>query len=345
MQTHEIRLARNPDTVVTSQDFSLAEASLPTDLPEGMVLVRNVCFGLNAGMRARLGKGRAGVRPADLAANPFGAMMQPGDVPRSDAVARVVVASESAGFHVGDMVVHMAPWRLFDLVPVSALRRVEVSADVPAQMYLTVFGHPAFTAYVGMMRIGGLRPSDTVYVSAAAGGVGGFASQIARAFGARVIGSAGGPEKVAYLQDELRLDAAFDYRQQPPSRALAQLAPDGVSLFYDNVGGEQLEQVIGAMAPGGRIVLCGAVAQTTSGQEPVGPRNLHLFIRRNLQMRGFTVNEYESARHEFERQMRRWVRDGVIRHRATVTEGFETLPEAFAGLLQGDNTGRMIVRC
>jgi len=271
-------------------------------------------------------------------------MLQPGDVRRSDAVARVV-ASESADYSVGDMVVHMAPWRLFDVSPAVALRRVEVSADVPAQMYLTVFGHPAFTAYVGMRCVGGLRPDDTVYVSAAAGGVGGFASQIAKAVGARVIGSAGGPEKVAYLRDELGLDAAFDYRQQQPGRALAALAPDGLDLFYDNVGGAQLEQVIGAMAPHGRIVLCGAVAQTTSGAEPVGPRNLHLFIRRNLQMRGFTVHEHEAMRHGFERQMRTWVRAGLIRHRATVFEGFETLPMAFADLLQGGNTGRMIVRC
>lgn len=344
MQTYEVRLARHPDAVVTAQDFTLAETRLPARIPEDTVLVRNVCFGLNAGMRARLGARAAGAGVGEPAASRFGAFLQPGDVPRSDAVARVV-ASASPRYQVGDMVVHMAPWRLFDVVADGGLRGVDVSAEVPAQMYLTAFGHPAFTAYVGMTRIGAVRPDDTVYVSAAAGGVGGFAVQIARAFGARVIGSAGGADKLAYLRDELRLDAAFDYRRQQPGRALAELAPDGISLFYDNVGGAQLEQVIGAMCQHGRIVLCGAVAQTTSGLEPVGPRNLHLFIRRNLSMRGFMVHEHESMRAAFERQMRMWVRAGTVKHRPTVLEGFETLPQAFAGLLQGDNTGRMIVSC
>lgn len=344
MQTYEVRLARHPDTVVTTQDFTLLESRLPTRIPREMVLVRNVCFGLNAGMRARLGVRASGGRVSDLAGNRFGSLLKPGDVPTSDAVARVV-ASESPRYQVGDMVVHLAPWRLFDVVADTGLRRVEVSAEVPAQMYLTAFGHPAFTAYVGLQRIGDLRPDDTVYVSAAGGGVGGFAAQIAKAHGARVIGSARGADKLAYLREELRLDAAFDYRRQQPARALAELAPDGIDLFYDNVGGEQLEQVIGAMRQHGRIVLCGAVAQTTSGLEPVGPRNLHLLIRRNLSMRGFVVHEYEPMRAAFERQMQVWVRAGMIRHRPTVLEGFDALPQAFAGLLQGDNTGRMIVSC
>ncbi|EIL87065.1 MAG: NADP-dependent oxidoreductase [Rhodanobacter sp.] len=338
----EIRLVKLPEGNITPEHFGCFDASVPAVLPAGAVRLRNVCFGVNAGMRSRIG--RAGAHDGNKAAatHSYAGQLGVGDVPQSDAVAQVL-ESTTADFKPGDWVVHIAPWRTRDVVQASKLRRVDVGAKTPPEMYLTALGHTAFTAYVGMVEVGKVGAKDSVYVSAAAGGVGSYAAQIARLRGARVIGSTGSAEKLAYLRDELKLSAAFNYKATAVAEALAEFAPEGLSLCYDNVGGEQLEAAIAAMGEHGRIVLCGMVSDYAQ-PDAHGPRNLHLFIKRRLCMTGFTVLEHESARADFEASMRGWLSRDEVVVRSTVFEGIDALPRAFSSLLAGATTGRAVVR-
>ncbi len=338
----EIRLLQVPERGITPAQFGIFAAAEPAVLPPGTVRLRNHCFGVNAGMRSRIGQARAPGGSTPAATHSYASELGVGDVPQSDAVAQVL-QSTVADFKPGDWVVHIAAWRTRDVVPASQLRRVEVTAQTPAEMYLTALGHTAFTAYAGMVGVGQVGAKDTVYVSAAAGGVGSYAAQIARLHGARVIGSAGSADKLAYLRDELKLAAAFNYRATPVADALAAFAPQGLSLYYDNVGGEQLEAAIGGMGEHGRIVLCGMVAGYAQPAAR-GPRNLDLFIKRRLCMTGFTVLEHESARADFEASMRRWISRGEVVVRSTVFHGLDALPQAFSSLLTGATMGRTLVR-
>lgn len=342
----EIRIVSLPEGDIRAENFAVFSAALPAKLPDQSVLLRNACFGVNAGMRSRIG-----AVPVPASGNGgaptkrYAGLLGVGDVPQSDAVAQVL-ASTAPGFQPGDWVVHIAAWRDHDVVAAVQLRCVEVTPQTPPELYLTALGHTAFTAYVGMVEVGKVNAHDTVYVSAAAGGVGSYAAQIARLMGARVVGSAGSADKCAYLRDELKLAHAFDYRQTPVAQALAAFAPDGLSLCYDNVGGDQLEAAIGAMGEHGRLVLCGMVSRY--GQHPPGnaqgPGNLHLFIQRRLSMQGFTVLDHENARPAFEAQMRRWLESKEMGVHSTAFDGLQALPLAFASQLQGATTGRTLVR-
>lgn len=344
----EIRITRLPEEAqITEQHFGQFDSTLATELPVHCVLLRNDSFGVNAGMRGRIGPAPASNKSGASALHPpsksYAARLGVGDVPQSDAVAEVL-ESNSPDFKAGDWVVHTAPWRTHDIVKASALRPIEVNNDTPAQLYLTALGHTAFTAYVGMFGIGQVGADDTVYVSAAAGGVGSYACQYARLSGARVIGSAGSVEKIAYLRDSLGLDEAFNYKKIEVQAALADLAPEGLSLYYDNVGGAQLEAAIGAMAEHGRLVLCGMVSSYGQSEPAPGPRNLHRFIYGRLTMRGFTVLDHESLRPAFEAATKRWLANRELVVQSTVLSGLGSLPEGFCRLLRGDAIGRMVVR-
>mgnify|MGYP001552955854 CR=1 FL=1 len=339
----EIRIVSLPVGDITPENFDAFEASLPADLADNSVLLRNDWFGVNAGMRSRIGHAHVTSANKTAQTQSYAGILGLGDVPQSDAVAQVI-ESTTAAFKPGDWVVHIAPWRTHDVVHAGKLRRVEVTAATPPDMYLTALGHTAFTAYVGTVEVGQVSAQDTVYVSAAAGGVGSYAAQIARLQGARVIGSAGSAEKLAYLVNDLKLAGAFDYKQTRIADALAKFAPAGLSLYYDNVGGEQLEAAIGAMGDHGRIVLCGMVSRYSQQDAPQGPHNLDLFIKRRLSMTGFTVLEHEVARPRFEASMRRWMSHTELVVRSTLFEGFGALPQAFSSLLKGATIGRTLVR-
>ena len=338
----EIRIVNLPGADIQAENFGVFDAALPARLPHDSVLLRNDWFGVNAGMRSRIGQAPVGAAIQKELTQRYAGQLGVGDVPQSDAVAQVL-ESTAANFKPGDWVVHIAPWRSRDVVNAGKLRPVDVTPETPADLYLTGLGHTAFTAYTGMVGIGKVTAQDTVYVSAAAGGVGSYAAQIAKLLGARVIGSAGSPGKLAYLSDDLKLASAFDYKQTSVAEALADFAPDGLSLYYDNVGGEQLEAAIGAMGDHGRIVLCGMVS-SYGVDTPHGPRNLGLFIKRRLAMTGFTVLEHEPLRAGFETHMRRWISRKEIVIRSTQYKGLDALPQAFSNLLRGETLGRTIVR-
>jgi NADPH-dependent curcumin reductase CurA len=327
--SREWRLVARPRGEPAAEDFELAEVELP-EPADGEVLIRNAWLSVDPYMRARMNETRSYVASFRL-----------GEAMTGGAVGRVE-ASRNDGFAEGDWVVHMLGWREAAIADERGLQRVDPDL-APLSAYLGVLGMPGFTAFVGIDDIGRVREGEVVYVSAAAGAVGSAAAQIATIRGARVLGSAGSPEKVAWLE-ELGLDAAFDYRERPVREALHELAPDGLDVFYDNVGGEQLEAAIGAMRDHGRIVACGSISRYNDTAPSPGPRNMSLVVTRRLRIEGFIIRDHGHRLPAFLAEAPGWVADGRLRWRETVVEGIDHMPEAFVGLLRGDNIGKMVVR-
>jgi NADPH-dependent curcumin reductase CurA len=201
---------------------------------------------------------------------------------------------------------------------------------------------PGYTAWHGLFRIGEPKEGETVFVSGAAGAVGSAAAQMARIAGCRVIGSAGSAEKLDWLR-ELGIDAVFDYHETRPREALRELAPDGIDVYFDNVGGEHLEAAIGSMRNHGRIVACGSISTYNATDAPPGPRNVFMVVTKRLKFQGFIISDHYESFPEFREQAGEWVRDGRLRYRETVVGGIESAPSAFIGLLQGENLGKMLV--
>jgi len=207
-----------------------------------------------------------------------------------------------------------------------------------------VLGGTGLTAYVGLLDIGKPKPGETVFVSAAAGAVGSIAGQIARIKGCRVVGSAGSREKVNFLVNELGFDAAINYREGNLDQALAAHCPNGIDVYFDNVGGDHLQAALGLMNAFGRISACGMISQYNNAQPVPGPNNLTNIVRNRLLVQGFIISDHLDRRAAFLADMSAWIREGEIKHRETVVEGLENAPRAFLGLLQGENTGKMLVK-
>jgi NADPH-dependent curcumin reductase CurA len=219
------------------------------------------------------------------------------------------------------------------------------TALAPDSAYLGVLGMTGLTAYVGLTRIAQLEPGDIVFVSGAAGAVGSVAGQIAKAMGAaRVIGSAGTPAKVRHVLDDLGFDAAFDYHDGKVSRMLRDAAPDGIDVYFDNVGGDHLEAAIGSLRLGGRIAICGAISVYNDTEPAPGPRNLSRLIQTRGRIHGFLVGDHFDLAKEYAEKAAGWIADGRLTSRETVVDGLENAVDAFLGQLRGDNTGKMIVR-
>ena len=253
-----------------------------------------------------------------------------------------VAASRNDRFAEGDWVVHGLGWREWAVSDGRGVVAVDPSL-APLGAYLGVLGMPGLTAYVGIDDIGGVQDGETVFVSAAAGAVGSAAAQMAKIRGARVIGSAGSAEKVAWLE-ELGLDAAFDYKRTPVREALGEFAPDGIDVYFDNVGGDHLEAAIGALRDFGRIVACGSIALYNATEPVPAPRNLFRVVTKRLRYQGFIVRDHWDRMPAFLPEASEWVRDGRLRWRETVVDGIEHALDAFLGLLRGENVGKMLVR-
>jgi NADPH-dependent curcumin reductase CurA len=325
----EWRLAARPHGEPVQSDFELAEVEVP-DPEEGQILVRNAFLSVDPYMRGRMSDRRSYVASYRL-----------GEPMLGGAVGRVV-ASRLDGFAEGDWVVHGRGWREWAVSDGRGVVTVDPSL-APLSTYLGALGMPGFTAWVGIHDIGAVREGDVVFVSAAAGAVGSAAGQMARIRGARVVGCAGTAEKVAWLR-ELGFDGAFDYRETPTREALRELAPDGIDVFFDNVGGDTLEAAIGALREHGRIVACGSISRYNDTEAQPGPRNLFMVVTKRLRMQGYIVGDHNDRFPDFVADAATWARDGRLRWRETVVEGIERAPEAFIGLLRGDNIGKMLVK-
>ncbi|MER6983145.1 NADP-dependent oxidoreductase [Streptomyces carpinensis] len=313
------------------EDFALVEAPLPQP-GEGQVLVRNEYLSVDPYMRGRMSSARSYVAPYEL-----NKAMQGG------AVGRVVV-SDAEGVAVGDHVLHFGGWREYAAVDAGHAVKVDPEA-APLSTYLGVLGMTGLTAYAGLLRTASFKEGDVVFVSGAAGAVGSQVGQLARLKGAsRVIGSAGSDEKVKLLLEEYGFDAAFNYKSGPVSEQLRAVAPDGIDVYFDNVGGDHLEAAIGSLNQGGRIAICGMISVYNNTEPAPGPRNLARLIQTRGRIEGFLVGDHYDLQPQFVREVGPWVRSGELKYRETVVEGVENTLEAFLGVLRGDNTGKMIVK-
>ncbi|MGE5236731.1 MAG: NADP-dependent oxidoreductase [Acidobacteriota bacterium] len=330
MRTREIHLVRRPDGVPHEGDFELATVELPQP-QAGEVLVRNVWMSVDPYMRGRMSDRKSYVAPYQV-----GQVLDGGSVGR-------VTASRNPAFAEGDWVLANRGWREGFLSDGEGLRRIPPAP--PPRWHLGALGMPGLTAYVGLLRIGRIAPGETVFVTGAAGAVGSLACQIARLKGCRVVGSAGSAAKVAWLEEQARVDAAFDYKTTEDVAAeLGRLCPDGIDVVFDNVGGRFLDAALVSMREFGRIVLCGAISVYNATRPPRGPAAIALAIPRRLTLQGFIVFDHVDMRDVFEAEMTRWLSEGSIAWHETVVDGLEKAPQAFLGLFSGDNLGKMLVR-
>jgi NADPH-dependent curcumin reductase CurA len=330
--SREVQLAARPDGEPKDSDFRLAEVEVPDEPEPGQVVIRNTWMSVDPYMRGRMNDVKSYVPPFQL------------DSPLDGGAVGEVVASGDSSLSAGDTVLHGLGWREYAVTPAKQARKVDPSF-APPQAYLGILGMPGLTAYAGLIEVAGLREDDIVFVSGAAGAVGGIAGQIAKLRGHRVMGSAGSPEKVAYAVDELGFDGAFDYHDGPVAEQLARLAGDGgIDVYFDNVGGEHLEAAIGAMNRHGRVAMCGAISVYNAKSPPAAPRNLTQVVGKRLTLRGFIVSDHDHLRDDFVREVGTWLSEGRIKYRETVVSGIENAPSAFIGMLRGENTGKMLVQ-
>jgi NADPH-dependent curcumin reductase CurA len=323
--SREIVLAARPQGVPQESDFELRDVADDAELADGEVLVRNVFVSVDPYMRGRMSGIRTYVGPYEV-----GGPIDGGAVGR-------VVASKFEGLSEGDWVSSMLGWRETGVVEGERLRKLDPSLAPPSTA-LGVLGMTGFTAWVGLVEIAQVQEGETIYVSGAAGAVGSAAVQIAKLKGLRVIGSAGSDEKVDWLRS-LGVEA-FNYRKTPAKEALA----DGIDVYFDNVGGEQLEAALTALRPFGRVAACGAISRYNDQQPEPGPRNLGFVVTKRLRLQGFIVSDRTASFGDFLREVGPWVAEGKIECRETMIDGIENVPAAFAGLFHGHNTGKMLVR-
>ncbi|MFG5723963.1 NADP-dependent oxidoreductase [Streptomyces murinus] len=313
------------------EDFALVETPLPTP-GEGQILVRNTYLSVDPYMRGRMSAAKSYVAPFEL-----GEAMEGGAVGE-------VIESRAEGIAVGDHVLHSLGWREYAVVDAQRSVRVDPEA-APLSAYLGVLGMTGLTAYAGLLRTASFKEGDIVFVSGAAGAVGSQVGQIAKLKGAsRVIGSAGSDEKVRLLVEEYGFDAAFNYKNGPVSKQLREAAPDGIDVYFDNVGGDHLEAAIGSLRRDGRIAVCGMISVYNDTEPAPGPRNLARLIQTRGRIEGFLVNDHRDLQPQFVREVGPWVASGRLKYRETVVDGIENTVEAFLGLLRGDNTGKMVVK-
>jgi NADPH-dependent curcumin reductase CurA len=326
----EIRLASRPTGWPTDENFAFADVELPSP-GAGELLVRNTFLSVDPYMRGRMNDVKSYTPPYELSK-----ALEGGAVGE-------VVESGVDGVAPGDLVLHNLGWRSHALV--SEYTPLKPVAGVSPSHFLGALGMPALTAYVGLLDIAEFTAGETVFVSGAAGAVGSLAGQFARLKGAgRVIGSAGSAEKVAHLTGELGFDTAFNYRDGKVRELLAQAAPDGVDVYFDNVGGDHLEAAIDAMNDRGRVAACGSISMYNATELPPGPRNLHLLVGKRLRLRGFIVTDHYDRFKAMAAEVGQWLASGELVAEETFADGLDNTPAAFLGMLRGENTGKMVVR-
>jgi NADPH-dependent curcumin reductase CurA len=327
----QIVLASRPTGWPTAANFALTEAD-QSDLADGQIRVRNLFMSVDPYMRGRMNDAESYVPPFRL-----GKPLEGGAI-------GTVIESRSPELTAGDLVLHMLGWRDEAVLPARQARKIAVAAGLSPSAYLGVLGMPTLTAYVGLLDIASLQADDTVFVSGAAGAVGSMAGQIAKLKGAaRVIGSAGGDEKVRWLR-EIGFDAAFNYRAGSVVEQLREAAPAGIDVYFDNVGADHLDAALVILNNHGRVAMSGAIAYYNATEPPVGPSNLGLVITKRLTLCGFIVTDHQHRMPDMIADVSAWLRDGKLSHAETVVDGLEHAPEAFIDLLRGANTGKMIVR-
>ena len=328
MQTlisREIHLVSRPDGLPVADNFKLVERSLtPAD---HKVVVQNLYMSVDPAMRPPLSNGQTKL----------------GEVMSGGAVGKVL-HSASPDFPVGALVIHRSGFREFHGTDGRDLRAITTDGEA-ISTHLHILGGTGLTAYGGLLVTGQLKDGENVFVSAAAGAVGSVVCQIAKIRGCRVVGSCGSDDKVQYLLNELGIDHAFNYKTSSIARELKRGLPDGIDVYFENVGGAHLDAAYGQMRPLGRIPVCGMIsAYNNKGARSEGVTTLSNMIYNRVTMKGFVVYEFNDMRDQFLRDMRRWMKEGRMKYEETILEGIQNAPAALIGLLEGRNTGKMLVR-
>ena len=329
----EIHLKSRPTGMPSAANFELVQTPVPRPAA-GQFLVRNVWMSVDPYMRGRMMDRKSYVAPFEV-----GKPLDGGSVGQ-------IVESNNDAYSAGDYVCGFAngAWREYYVSDGTMMQKVD-PALAPLQSYLGVMGMPGMTAYTSLLRIGDPKADEMVFVSAAAGAVGSVVCQIAKLKGCRVVGSVGSDDKVRWLLQEAAIDAAVNYRTCGDLlAAVAKQCPQGVDIYYENVGGEHLEVALELMNQHGRLVMCGMISMYNSVELPPGPRNLFHVVAKSLKMQGFIVTDFLDMVPQFFADMGAWIGAGKIKWQETVVDGIENAPQAFLGLFKGDNIGKMLVR-
>ena len=327
--SREIRLASRPKGRPTPDNFALADREIDP-LKDGEVLVRNLFMSVDPYMRGRMNDRKSYVPPFEV-----GKALEGGALGE-------VIESRDAKFKPGDAVVSGLGWREYFVVPAKALRRVSRQIQ-PLSIYLGVLGTTGLTAWAGL-QMSEVKAGELLFVSGAAGAVGSVVGQLAKARGCRVIGSAGSEEKLRFLREECKFDYAFNYKTAPIHEQLKQAAPDGIDIYFDNVGGETLEAALSSLKVHGRIIACGSISAYNEEKSPPGPSNLFNMVIKRLTMKGLLVLDWLDRWPEFEKEVSGLYQAGKLKNKETVVEGLDRAVNAFIGLFDGQNLGKMLVK-
>ncbi len=327
--SREIRLASRPNGIPTAENFTLARTELVPPQDQ-QVLVRNLFMSVDPYMRGRMNEGKSYVPPFEL-----GKPLEGGAVGE-------VIESRANGFKPGDVVTSNFGWREYFIASPKELHPVSCEVQ-PLSVYLGALGLTGMTAWAGLKLVE-VKAGDVVYISGAAGAVGNMAGQLAKLRGCRVIGSAGSTDKVMFLREECGFDVAFDYKVGPVLGQLNVEAPDGIDVYFDNVGGETLEAALSALRMHGRIIACGGISGYNETKPRPGPSNLFNVITKRLTMKGLIVRDWLDRQDEFEKEVGAYFRAGKVKNKETVVEGIDHAVGAFLGLFEGKNVGKMVVK-
>jgi NADPH-dependent curcumin reductase CurA len=329
-----IVLAARPHGEPKPDDLRLEEVPVPTPGP-GEILLRTKWLSLDPYMRGRMS-----------AAKSYAASVEIGAPITAETVGEVV-ASNNPEYRVGEVLTAFAGWQDYFVTDGKGSRRVDPAAAPPSTA-LGILGMPGMTAYTGLLNIGQPKAGETVVVAAAAGPVGSLVGQIAKLKGARAVGIAGGPDKCRYLTEELGFDAAVDHRAPDFADALARACPEGIDVYFENVGGAVFDAVLPLLNDFARIPVCGLVSAYNATEVPPGPDQrpglMRLVLTKRLHIQGFIVWDFAAQAEEFRREVGGWLKEGRVRYREDIVDGLENAPEAFIGMLKGRNFGKLVVR-
>lgn len=331
MVTTQIVLTSRPKGLPVLENFKTETVELPA-IHDSEVLLEGIYYSVDPYMRGRMNDAKSYVPPFEIGK------------PLSGGVVAKVIESKSGNFKAGDIITGNLPWQKQMIAQEKEIRKIDTTI-APATYYLGILGMTGLTAYFGLMKIGKPKAGETVVVSGAAGAVGTVVGQIAAIHKCHVVGIAGSDEKIKLIKEEFGFDEGINYKTTPDmKKAIADICPKGVDIYYDNVGGEISDAVISNINFHARIALCGQISLYNSTEIPMGPRLQPMLLTRSVLMQGFIISNFQSEFPEGIKQLSAWVKEGKLKSTETIKQGFENLPEALVGLFKGDNTGKMIVK-
>ncbi|MAZ71679.1 MAG: NADP-dependent oxidoreductase [Flavobacteriaceae bacterium] len=326
-----ILLKSRPEGTPTLDNFEFVEIDKPT-VSEGQVLLKTKYVSVDPYLRGRMRDEKSYIEPFQL------------NEPIQSGIIAEVIASQNPGFKTGDYVNGMLDWKKIQTHNGKGLQKVDQS-KAPLSAYLGILGLTGITAYVGLLNIGEPKEGDTVLVSGASGAVGSVVGQIAKIKGCKVVGIAGSDEKITLLQNTFGFDEGINYKKtNTMQKAIKEACPDGVDVYFDNVGGEILDAAIANMNRYGRVVNCGAISLYNKTEQPTGPRLEPSLVKKSLKMQGFIVRDFQEDFNEIIPQLATWLNENKLTYEETIVDGFENIPQAFIDLFDGKNKGKMVVK-